>query len=145
MIGYDLDGVIMPYLTKDKKWRFMNKVQRDAYTAARLEHYANAIPILKPEGSFVIITTRNPRDREVTEAWLKKNEINPSTLHMMDKSLNFRNIIAYKIEMILRESVDTFYEDDEKIIKALSKKLPRVTFILVPREIGKNVTEYKCE
>ena len=50
---------------------------------------------------------------------------------MMKEARTRRNIIDFKCRTIVEYNIDSFYEDDPKIVRILKKRLPKVNVIFV--------------
>lgn len=102
-LGTDLDGVLCPNFIGDD-------LDEDKY----IKWLKNAPPYLIPAFPIdVIVTNRLEQYRDITEAWLKKNNIRYKKLvmwNLKDKSKRSNRYAKQKTKMVLRERVDLFYE-----------------------------------
>lgn len=137
IIGFDLDGVLCESFKNDKPYFKSSGEERKVLKKLRLNHYSTAKKIRNTHGKEVyIITGRKECVRSQTIEWLEKNGIFYHKLLMLSKARTRDNMIEFKKDMIEYYHIDTFYEDDPKIVRALTKKLPKVNIILV-----KNLTK----
>lgn len=123
LIGYDLDGVICENSPKRKKPFFkQNSAERAEYKKERLNHCNNAELKLRPTGNFIIITARKTTPEKVaTLRWLEKNELKPQAIYFLDRAKTRENIIKFKADIINKNNLTAYYDDDYKICNKLIK------------------------
>jgi hypothetical protein len=120
MIGYDLDGVLVPDLDlEDTPYHpLMNE-----FRCKRLK------PLFVPSGEFVIITGRPISDHKMTSYWVEKNLPGCVGLWMNDGIIN--DAVTWKvsqinlwnsIQTIESRKITTFIESDDKQVDILSEK-----------------------
>ena len=138
MIGYDLDGTLCNKPPKrDKPFFQQNGEERSAYEEEKLHHYVNAKRTkLIPVQPFVIITGRSAKYLQPTLRWLEKNDLHPEAVVLMETSRTRENMIAHKVDQCKNYQVIQYYEDDEKIAKAMTSE--GITVILVNMEEVEN-------
>ena len=134
MTAFDLDGTICnawwdakTYPNVLKSWGNMDKCPECLYTVRR--YLANAIPLILPINSSVIITARPEILRDVTEDWLCIERINFSVLYMsieIARSVEERAITKSKI--IKNLGIKRYVEDEEKIMIVLKNLCPSIEF-----------------
>ena len=134
-VAYDIDGVLCPMPKRDKPFFKQNGVERNKYKKLKQEHFMFCPVLMRPkEKTFYLITGRKEHERGITEEWLENNEIKPKEVRYMTGSLTFKNILAHKIKSIKELGIDTFYEDDPKLVRYLRKAIPELTIIHIPRD-----------
>jgi uncharacterized HAD superfamily protein len=122
MEGYDIDGTLTPPSPRRAKSIFKQTgEERRAFNKERAFHYRHAKLLLKPDEPYALITGRSEKYRDVTEAWMADNGLNPVGLYMLRESRNKENMIRHKLKTCLELGITVFYEDDEDIASALSK------------------------
>lgn len=130
--GYDIDGVICELFKPDKPFRLCNSEERKILKKLKTFHMKTAKKLRDTEGlEIYLITGRKNKDREITLEWLRKNNIKFHKLLMLQASRTRENMIGHKKNMIEYYNIDTFFEDDPKIVKKLKKLLPKVNFVYV--------------
>ena len=138
--AYDLDGVIMPMIKREKKYFEQNGVERREFEKQKREHFKKSNIKLRPlEREFYIISSRRERYGEETREWLKKKRVNYKALILMEGELTFKHIIEHKGKWIEKLRIERYYEDDEKIIKELKKRFPNIEFINIKQPIVKQI------
>jgi len=134
IVGYDLDGVLMPLLKRSKPYIQYSGAERKSYEKARLWQYANDTKLRTPEEKeFYIISSRQEKYRQITEMWLKSNGINAKEVILMDNSLTFNHILDHKLKYLIEKGITKYYEDDPKLIRYLQKRLPNLEIVYIER------------
>lgn len=134
VVGYDLDGVIVVLLKRDKSYFKQTGAERKLYMEKKVYLYTHSPLLLRPkEKEFFVITARKPKYRTLTLRYFEKHNIRPSGLFMMDNSLTFDNIVEFKTARLASLGVTKYHDDDIKLIKALQANLPDIEFIHIPR------------
>lgn len=140
--AYDLDGVLMPYLSRSKSYKEQSPSERKIYEEIKKYHFKISKVFVYPlEPEFYIITSRRKRYENLTKTWLEKKNIRPKELVMMEGSLTFNKIVSYKLNKLKEYKIERYYEDDLKIVKYLKKRLPDVDIIHVQRRKSSCLTE----
>lgn len=143
MIGFDLDGT----LTKDYWTRFKSFYELVLNQCEKGNRFAIGfmklrLSILKctlvPDESIVIISSRPEYFRDVTIAWLDRNNIKyghiclpPLMLKTTEEKVN------HKAEHILKRGVTRYIEDESMIRRGLILKLGRVGVNIISPETYK--------
>ena len=89
-----------------------------------VESIAHRIPRLHP--CLSIATARLEKYRDITEDWLKRNNIKYNSLHMYqgtkdDRDSNFyRNVSEYKTSIFLESDAKIFVESDNSLAKRIA-------------------------
>jgi len=134
--AYDLDGVIMPLIKRDKKYFEQSGIERKLFEEQKKKHFINSPITLRPiEREFYIISSRREKYRNTTEEWLKKKKVNYKRLILMEGELTFKHIVEHKYKWLKELGVRRYYEDDEKIIKELRRMLPNVEFVNIKQPV----------
>ena len=133
VIGYDLDGVLMPLLKRSKPYIQYSGEERKSYERARLWQYENDVKLRSPEGKFYIISSRQEKYRKITELWLDRNGIKAKEVILMDNSLTFNHILDHKLKYLIEKGITKYYEDDPKLIRYLQKRLPNLEIVYIER------------
>jgi len=142
IVGYNLDGVLCELFQPDKSFMKCNGEERKERKKLKLLHIKTAKKLRDTEGDEIyIVTARKDDVRFETIQWLKKNNIKYHKLLMLQEARTRRNIIDFKQRMIEYYHIDIFYEDDPKIVRALSKRLKNVNVILIENLLSKPVLE----
>jgi hypothetical protein len=125
--GYDLDGVLAvapPLATKP--WNRMNAAERASRREFLVIWYKCAKPLITPSDmKFVVITARKdvPEVRRATERWLKKYFPKQTIrLYMLKEARTMVNNVNFKAEVIRREKLLTFVEDNIQVVRELRKR-----------------------
>lgn len=132
MIGTDLDGVLAEHNKGD--WIRM-QIEEGKYSEETekeiMEIWKRAEPKNRwiGEMSDVIITARPEEARELTERWLKRNNIQPDNLVMMpikmrDMPTDMRVVCEWKTKVIKTLGISLYFEDLCDIIEYMRKNLP---------------------
>jgi len=124
LIGFDLDGVLVPSRPpRNKPFFKQTGAERAAHDRVRRAHYRSARLLMAPWGRYVIISGRPVRYQPETDRWLSENGLHPEGVYLMDATVTRRAQIEHKAAVIRRLGVRTFYEDDPKIVRALRRDL----------------------
>jgi|GEM_PF-6640495 len=129
MTAYDLDGTLCTE-TPARWWeKPLFRIFGDAYGRLRK---AWETPILKPEGEYIIITSRQGTRRHVmrTYRWLEKYGYTQSVLYMM-ASGNYTYKAEYKAEMCKAMYVDKYYENEPAVAQYLRETVPGLEVVEV--------------
>lgn len=119
MIGFDLDGVLVPDLAFDK-WD-------EKYNAFRNE---NLVPIFQPNQDFIIITGRPLCDKFITDEWVYTHfNNNPFFTGCffgvpIERANNYDYVARFKAKMIDWFRVEKYFESSlsqTNLIKELIK------------------------
>jgi hypothetical protein len=119
---FDLDGIFCPDVPIEKA---ENEILYKEYITT-VESIAHRIPRLHP--CLSIATARLEKYRDITEDWLKRNNIEYRSLHMYqgtkdDRDSNFyRNVSEYKTSIFLESDARIFVESDDLLAKRIAAR-----------------------
>ena len=133
VIASDLDGVLAIGTKRDKPYSKQNKYERLEFEKLRVEMYKNSPLLFIPNEPFYIISGRKEKYRDISDAWIKKNNLNVIKSFYLEGQRNRENMIRFKIDKLKEINANIFYEDDPKLIKEIKKQLPNLKIIQVPR------------
>jgi len=129
MIAYDLDGTLCTE-TPARWWeRPLFWLFGDAWGRVRK---AWETPILKPEGEYIIITSRVGVGRHLlrTLKWLGSHGYSPEGVFMMDYQCK-GYIAKYKAAVCKDLEVTKYYENGPKIAEYLRQEVPGMEVVEV--------------
>jgi len=128
--GFDMDGVLCTKAVIDKKWSECRGYERTIFQQIKKYHCSTAPLLRKPtEKNFVIITGRSAKLQFITLDWLESNKITPLKVFHIDRNRTRNNMIDFKSEKINELELKTYYEDDPKIIKSLTRLCPNTQIV----------------
>lgn len=133
--AYDLDGVLAEAPPHAEKTFFkMNGEERRARKKMLGEHYLNAPRLFIPDqDEFVVITARKNdlATMALTEDWLAKNFPNKKwSLYMLDRARTYKNVIAFKGEVLEKLGIKCFVEDNLTVLQGIKKMKLDCTLLL---------------
>lgn len=119
IVGVDLDGTIGTHPGHGLKGQVL------------LEAYKNMTPINHDlaKDAAVVITSRNCKRDDVTAAWLLQHHgvsIPIEAYHSEWGRKCVPSIVKHKAAAILKYGVTDYYDDEERIVKMLARKLKGV-------------------
>ena len=138
IIASDLDGVLAIGTKRDKPYSKQNKYERLEFERLRVEMYKNSSLLFNPNEPFYIISGRKEKYRDISDAWIKKNNLNVIKSFYLEGQRNRENMIRFKIDILKLIKADIFYEDDPKIIREVKKQISNLEVIQVQRT-SKNI------
>lgn len=135
--AYDLDGVLAAAPPDSRvAWRHLSGSGRAERRQELLKHYRTAAPLMliaNGERFHVISARRDHQEiRRATEDWLRVN-YGPAVekLHLLNCSRTLENVIEFKSEVLIREAITDFYEDNPKVLRGVGKHCPELRLWLV--------------
>jgi hypothetical protein len=125
----------------------LNTMEINYYASRPLKHHPNLFMASDDEG--IIITSRKPKAKVVTERWLQKYGITlPLIFSDHDDMIDWSNydeasVIAgkYKAEIIRTSNVDIHFDNNPHIVSVIRKLLPNVKVVLIG--CGEEITKEK--
>ena len=129
MTAYDLDGTLCTE-TPAKWWeKPLFRIFGDSYGRLRK---AWETPILKPEGEYIILTSRlaTPLNMKRTQKWLKRHSYGDHPVYMMS-GRNRQYSARYKAIMCIDLSVDKYYENEPAVAQYLRETVPGLEVVEV--------------
>ena len=117
---FDLDGIFCPDVPIEKA---ENEILYKEYITT-VKSIAHRIPRLHP--CLSIATARLEKYRDITEDWLKRNNIEYNSLHMYqgtkdDRDSNFyKNVSEYKTSIFLKSDAKIFVESDDLLARRIA-------------------------
>ena len=145
-IGFDIDGVLADInITALRMIDFMPKKHRKE---VEFWYYAEVKPQLNPElfvgenDEYIVITGRDEDKKEVTERWVKKFCPRYKKLYMTNaKVQELANAVGEEVvqwsinqgnkkaEIINKEKLDIFFDDNEDCVNRLRELCPNTKII----------------
>ena len=129
MTAYDLDGTLCTE-TPARWWeKPLFLLFGDAYGRLRK---AWETPILKPEGEYIIITSRTGTAGHFrrTMKWLMKYGYYKTPVYMMHRETGLYKA-EFKAEMCAKLFVDTYYENEPAVAQYLRETVPGLEVVEV--------------
>ena len=133
IIACDMDGVLAIGTKRDKVYSKQNKYERLEFERLRAEMYKNSPLLFNPNKSFYIISGRKEKYRDISDEWIKKNNLNVIKSFYLTGQRNRENITKFKIDTLKQIKADIYYEDDPRLIREIRKQLPNIEVIYIPR------------
>jgi len=125
-IGFDMDGVLTKHFnyTEERLLKVSNKDKCETKSLKRILETVelSLFPIYTP---FIIITSRPVELKYLTLVWLLSNGITDFNHLVMPKKYLFgKERIEYKAKAINHFRLETYYEDENDILKGLIPLCP---------------------
>jgi len=123
MVGYDMDGVICdPSPARPKPYFKQTGEERKEFELNLIQHYLTARKRTDPLGEWCVISGRSEKYLPYTVKWLVSKELHPTGIYLRPKELpkTRESMIEHKAFWCQELKLEVFYDDDEKIVKALT-------------------------
>lgn len=131
-IAFDLDGVICDLDLASFHYVFKedgDSAEKGYYLSRKVQF--NPYLLLHEDDEAIIITARRYGWKGLTEEWLKAQGIKIPIVHEATTipPSDFEKLAEWKADIINREKVELYIDDNPAIVKTLRKLCPKTTIL----------------